>query len=306
MIPGEHSSTTRIMISRRASQACEFWRLICLTVAVTSSVTCCSDRGTEGDALAAASVGVTPCKVDARYARSLVETQSSAATDAPQITNHDPRGSATGLGSALDYGGIEQALVARDETPLALECLQWNYGGGSAMLFVRNFAGPCSVVWEGETTLRAAGDVVISLRNSSCDIARCGSCLYDADAELASPLAALVADGSDSTRVTLELRDCNGELTRAQDWEITLEERGDSCRPVEGWSWVYDKASQSGAFSETQLNLYAPCGDSEGAVECTEDRSCNGGYCVPGCGSDVDCPLDGALTCRDGACMLKP
>jgi hypothetical protein len=299
------------MTHRRAPQASKLLlgpslSLIGLALFATSSVTSCSDRGAEGDDPVVSPVSATRCKLDAPYARYRFDAQASAAADAPSVSDREVLSSGPRRGSAVDYRTVEQALLARDETPIALECLQWNHGGGKAMFSFRNFAGPCSVVWDGEATLKAPGEVVIGLHNSSCEIARCGSCIYDVNAELAGPLEALVAPGSSVTRVTLELHDCKGESTQSYDWEIFLKESGASCRPVDGWSWFYEQASQSEAFTETQLNLYAPCGDSEGAVECTEDRSCSGGYCVPGCGADVDCPLGGALTCREGACLVKP
>lgn len=251
------------------------------------SVPCCS-AGTEGDNPFVGPVDASPCKGEAEYATYLARAALPADGN---------------LGR--DYAALGEALVARDEMPIGLECLEWEYARERLRLAVSNFAGGCSIDWEGEVTVPTPGEVVIALRNPSCDVARCGSCLYDTSAEVALPLEAWAAAGSDEARVTLELHDCKGELGQRFERDIALDAGGISCRPGEAWSWVYADVSESTVFSEAQRNLYAPCGETEGAVECTEERTCNSGYCVPACSSDAECPLDGALTCQEGACLVK-
>ena len=247
--------------------------------------------GTEGDNPFSGPVDASPCKGDAEYADYLARANGRLAPfGSERSTNFDVN---------------EQALVAQREMPIGLECVEWEYSGESLQLVVSNFTSGCAIEWEGETRLVAPGEIVMTLRNPSCEVARCGSCAYDARSEVNGPRADLLGLDGETRRVTLEVRDCNGEPSDSISWQLgPNSERGIRCEPVDGWAWLYGKSSSSDLFDETQLNLYAVCGEAEGAVECTEDRSCNGGYCVPACSATEDCPLGGALTCQDGACLL--
>lgn len=261
---------------------------LCLTV------TGCSSSGTEGDNPFAGTVNASPCKGDAAYA------DYAARPNLPLVSEY------TELG---EYSRVEQALLARDEMPIGLECLEWQLDADQLALTVSNFTGGCGIDWDGRVAVTAPGEVAIQLQNPSCSVARCGNCSYDTNVEVTASAEQLFVDGKPE-RVSLELLDCNGERSAKLEWDVAARPDSDgiTCRPIESWSWIYGKVSGSDLFTEAQLNLYAVCesADEAQSVPCTEDRSCVGGYCVPSCDSDADCPLEGALTCQDGACLVPP
>lgn len=280
-------TTSRIL---SASWAPPLGIVLCLTVP-----SCSNSDGTEGDNPFAGTVDASPCKGEEAYADYLARPRLPLSA-----SNH---------AASSPYTSVDQALVANGEMPIGLECLQWQSEGEQLQLAVSNFTGGCGIDWNGEVALKTPGEVVIRLQNPSCNIARCGNCSYDTNVEItASPDDVFVDD--EPLHVTLELLDCNGERSASLDWDVANSASRDGivCRPIDSWGWIYGKVSGSDVFSEAQLNLYAVCDnpDESESVACTEDRACVGGYCVPNCESNADCPLDGAFTCQAGACLLPP
>lgn len=262
--------------------------VLCLTVP-----SCSNGSGTEGDNPFAGTVDASPCKGDGAYADYLARPHLPLAADHVAFS---------------PFARVEQALIAHDEMPIGLECLQWQSGDEQLQLAVSNFAGGCGINWDGDVVV-TPGEVVIRLQNPACDLARCGNCSYDTDVEITASPANVFADDQ-PLHVSLELLDCKGERSSSLDWEVAASANSDGivCRPIDSWDWIYGKVSGSDLFTETQLNLYAVCDnpDQSEPVVCTGDRACVAGYCVPSCESDADCPLDGALTCQDGACLVSP
>jgi hypothetical protein len=201
-----------------------------------------------------------------------------------------------------DFANIASALVARDEMPVNLECLEWNYADEQLSLMVSNFNGPCGADWSGSTALDSIGKLTVTL--TTCVTAGCGSCVYDTSAEISAPLTQLLDARGETLEMTLSQRDCEGHVSRDNVWLMPLSEQatGIICQPALP---PFGGPPTSDFFSETQRNLYAHCDPSHAyAVECTEDRTCIEGFCMTPCTDDADCPLTGAFTCSEGACRL--
>lgn len=245
--------------------------------------------GTDGARVSSGTATPSPCKHEEAYANYAATITRSASALAQSIRG----GHAT----------LESALIGEREVPVTLECLEWEFQAEQLSIRISNFAGPCGAEWVGATFLKAPGAVSIEL--DTCTAARCGSCTYDTAAELTAPLAEIVAPTDSEVAITLALGDCDGIATSEREWQVPLSSQptGISCKPaVPGLNGFPD----SDYFSETQRNLYAVCDAARApvAVECTEARSCVDGFCLEPCTEDRDCPLDGALVCRDGACKL--
>lgn len=260
--------------------------------------------GTEADNPFAGPVDSTPCKKMPEYASYLAQ-QSSAGLGAQSLTSGFGSG---GSGTGASFASIAQALTVDEQVPLALECLEWTYEGETLHLQISNFLGGCGNEWTGGAGLSAPGQVVVQLDKSECADAACGNCSYDTRAQVNVSAEDLVASGTATTQVTLRLTNCKGEVTRSYEWSVPIaaEPSGITCRAI--WDFfAVQSASAGDVFSEADVNLYARCEDAEYpefTKTCTEDRTCVDGYCVPPCAVDGDCPLGGALSCIDGACLL--
>ncbi len=247
--------------------------------------------GTEGDNPFSGPVNPSPCKGEEDYSTFAAAFKRPPTSLAKAALQHD------------GYATLEHALVAREEMPVTLECLEWDYASGELSLMVSNFSGPCGAEWEGATRLLGAGAVTIQL--DTCLVARCGSCTYDTSGLLAAPLEEIVGSPGNALEVTLALGDCEGQVTSERRWNVPLLEQraGILCQPA---TPQFSGPITSDHFSETQRNLYAVCDPAQApsAVECTEGRSCVEGYCMAPCTEDPDCPMPGVLVCSDGACRL--
>lgn len=258
--------------------------LMTLIVVIPSCLT-----GTEGDNPFSGPVNPSPCKGKEDYSAFAASfKRPPAASLAKAAPKHDR------------YATLEHLLIARDEMPVTLECLEWEYVSGELSLMVSNFSGPCGAKWEGATRLVETGALTIQL--DTCLVAGCGSCTYDTSAQLAAPLEGIVGPAGDTLEVTLALGDCEGHATSERRWSVPLLEQpaGIVCQPaVPPFSPI-----MSDHFSETQRNLYAVCEPPMAHVECTEGRSCVDGYCMAPCTETADCPMAGVLVCDDAACRL--
>lgn len=264
------------------------WRWLCVGFVVLN----CS--GTEGDNPFSGTIDPSPCKGEEEYTNYL-QRRAHELNDTP-------------LSYSDDYVTQNQALVERSELPVGLRCLAWHQSDETLNLFVSNFDASCAVGWESSSEFPSPGKLVLRLTNPSCNIAKCGSCFYDTDARFKVTVAELLNTEQDDLELELQLRDCDGKVTKTFSWRVPLRERarGTLCASLGTSAWrAYSDASSVGKYSETQLNLYAPCDSGSSVdVECSDDRSCIEEHCVPPCESDADCPLSGALTCQDSFCQL--
>lgn len=194
-----------------------------------------------------------------------------------------------------------QRLLPLEDIPVWLECLEWSFFEGTLDYQVANFHGGCEIDWTGGANVISEGHVSVELENESCAVAACGSCLYDlrssGNLELASDTASLVFD--------LVRLDCDGDVTSESTWTLPLSTQplGLLCQKADLWG--AEKVA-SNVSNRAPMDLYSPCGTDapEPSMACADGLTCIAGNCVPPCTENTDCPLSGALECRDGYCQL--
>lgn len=247
--------------------------------------------GTEGDNPFVGSAHPSPCKNKEEF------TSYEPMFARPALTLRELEG------SGGDFASIGSSLVvARDEMPVNIECLEWQYTDGQLSLMVSNFNGPCGAQWTSSTSVDSPGKLTIAL--TTCVVAACGSCIYDTSAQVSAPLTQLLDVEGETLEVALRQGDCEGRISSDEVWQVPLSEQtaGIICQPAKP---SFGGPPTSDYFSETQRNLYASCDPSYvHAVECTEGRSCVEGYCMAPCTQDTDCPLTDVFVCSDGSCRL--
>jgi hypothetical protein len=210
-----------------------------------------------------------------------------------------------------------QALTRAETDPATykgLHCMRWERSGEQVRFDVFNLSGPCYVFWEGRSKRRKDGGLDLVLRNSACQQAACGGCLYDASFEI----EAAQIDGDDAT-VGLLMDNCDDDLDKAGSWQLHSGKNASSL--------VCEYADAMGV--REQRDMYGRCGEANmpciGANSSCEwygldagvDRGqCDSGLtctdvgggdprCLVDCKGDADCPLPDVMACDDGVCRLQ-
>lgn len=200
-------------------------------------------------------------------------------------------------------GQKSQGLSPLEEIPVWLECIEWDFSAGILDYQIANFRGGCVIDWTGGANVISAGHVSVELKNESCAVAGCGNCLYD----LRSSGNLELADDTASVALDLVRLDCEGDITTESTWTLPLaaEPQGLLCQKADLWG---AQSAASNPSSGAPVDLYAPCGpdapDPATMETCADGLTCVAGSCVPTCTEEIDCPLSGALECRDGYCQL--
>jgi hypothetical protein len=225
----------------------------------------------------------------------LVRFDASACKKEPVERSTLPGRSTDAFVTASDYDG--------------LTCVEWERGeGGELALRFLNVAGPCSVAWQGAATARADGGLDVVVKNPSCEVARCGSCLYDFE------LAVRDAEPAGGN-VTLALADCEGELSEQTLSAVLPADAADSgilCRLTDASAFAQQLAQEGRCGS-----VFSPCG--AGSTFCPENTTCTDGLtctdlgdglgslrCLASCAVDEDCTPPGVTQCEDGVCAVPP
>lgn len=196
-----------------------------------------------------------------------------------------------------------QALV-RESDADGLTCVEWQRGaGGDLDLQLYNFSAACGDEYLGKAGFTSDGTLEVSVYRDTCQVAKCGSCLFDFHYQLQS----VSADAPLSVRIGAAV--CESQPTTFSD-ELTLpidaQESGIACRALESAALAW-YARGRGACG----NVNMPCGAScEGADRtCGEGLSCtelapSDSRCLVDCESDEDCP-SGLTRCLDGVCRAS-
>lgn len=197
-------------------------------------------------------------------------------------------------------GGGQQALVSSSDAE-GLQCVEWEpKANGGLRLRLLNFPAPCGKLYLGRAERAADGALELSVYKDTCDLYRCGNCVFDFDFDLVNvPL-----DAPLTLRVGSAV--CRSQSPTFED-ELTLPldsaPDGIRCRALRSDELV-NYASSRGSCGERNM----PCGDCTSAAPaaCAAGLSCwelasGDSRCLTPCGGDVDC-LPGLTTCQDGAC----
>jgi hypothetical protein len=190
-----------------------------------------------------------------------------------------------------------------------LSCVEWERreDGELALRFL-NVTGPCSVEWRGTATARADGGLDVLAKNPSCEIARCGSCLYDFELAVKDTVPSGLS-------VTLALANCKGELSEQTLSVVLPADAADSgirCRYADGSAYGQQLAQEGRCGSR-----FSPCG--AGSISCPENTSCTAGLactelgdgvgsmlCLASCTADEGCSPTGVTRCENGVCSVPP
>lgn len=197
----------------------------------------------------------------------------------------------------------QQALIAQSEAD-GLTCVEWQRGAGGALdLTLYNISEPCSYDEHfGKAELASDGTLVASVYKSTCNVAKCGLCLFDYHFQLQG----MSADAPLPLRFGTAV--CESQPTMYED-ELTLpvdtEESGIICRALESGAVAEFARSKSSCGS---VNM--PCGptcDGPGRTSCDAGLTCtelasNDARCLSDCESDEDCPA-GLTSCVAGVCQ---
>jgi len=205
--------------------------------------------------------------------------------------------SACKRGAPMDPG--EQPLVVSEDAE-GWQCFAWERGVGDALaLRLLNFDGTCVQGWDGEARRADDGALELVIVNTSCNVASCGSCLYDFDYELS------VADEQELP-VRVAMKNCGKDETIwTYEVNLPLEEAssGSLCRPIPSGplGWYALTTDRCGTYN-------MPCGE-----ECQGSSGCDAGLtctalgeedlrCLEACSADDDCssPL---TSCQDQVCL---
>jgi len=195
----------------------------------------------------------------------------------------------------------QQALLRASDAD-GLQCVAWSRGAaGSLSLRLLNFPEPCGDKYLGTSSLTPDGQLQVSVYKDSCQVQRCGLCVFDFDFELTSV----------DTGHPLDLRTgsaiCAGKPTIWDD-AITLaidqDASGVSCRYLER-SALEQYGRGRGTCGERNM----PCGDcsSVNAQSCGTGLTCSpigdgDARCLAACTSDDDC-AGGLMKCLDSLCQ---
>lgn len=283
------NETKDTVIKRHASSVGSWLRGWALLTSALLHPAC---TGTEADNPVMDPVDTTICKGDEEF---VPLASGPAPLDVGGSSNRRP--------IPAQVGQKPQRLSALEEIPVWLECIEWNFSEGTLDYQIANFRGGCAIDWTGGAKLLSAGHVSVELRNESCAVAACGNCLYDlrsnGNLELDSDTESVVFD--------LVRSDCDGDVTSESTWTLPVatQPQGLLCRKADLWG-AEDAASNPD--SGATVDLYAPCGpdapDFSATETCADSLTCVVGSCVPTCTESTECPLSGALECRDDYCQL--
>lgn len=193
----------------------------------------------------------------------------------------------------------QQGLVLSSDAE-GLQCVEWESGSSGLQVRLLNFPEPCGDAYLGKASAGAEG-LSLSVYKNSCQVFKCGWCVFDFEFELSG------IDASHDLPVRIGSAVCESEPTEYGD-QLTLplgkEKEGVLCRymeqgPLEWYGRALDKCGKR--------NM--PCGDCTGAdtTSCAAGLRCtqlgqNDSRCLQECTSDDDCS-GGLTTCQDGVCQ---
>jgi len=197
----------------------------------------------------------------------------------------------------------QQAIVLESDAE-GLQCVEWSKEPGSALsIRLLNFPEPCGEDYQGTAKTAADGTLELAVHKASCDVFRCGTCVFD---------FAYTLSGIDTTRplsIHLGSAICAAEPTTFND-EVTLpvdeQDSGVVCRYL-GRSAVEQYGRGRSTCGERNL----PCGTCDGAddLSCATGLTCseidsNDARCLESCTTDADC-AGGLTSCQDGLCRAS-
>jgi hypothetical protein len=211
--------------------------------------------------------------------------------------------------SSASEPGRSYAQLTQEELPIGLECLLWETEpSGAVTIHMHNFSGGCGVHWQGAVEKLGPTAYRLRLTNPSCNIAGCGSCVYDSDFSIDVSDA---WDGVDAASVPLELTreqfscDEPNEPLGSTRWSLPLGTEPSGVRCEWGDLWATAKVAWA---EEAGGQEFLSCG--ELGEPCVAELSCvdtgvSDQRCLASCTTTDDCASSEIAECRDGYCVPR-
>lgn len=226
---------------------------------------------------------------------SLVSCAGGTETDNPAVSLKDFSSSSC---KNRDPDGGQQGLRL-ETSPAGLQCVTWTADSDALRVQLLNFPEPCGDRYLGVANL--AGDALqLSVHKDSCQVLRCGTCVFDFDFEVSG------VDQSRALPLQLGSAVCETEPTTFGDaLTLPLDEQpsGAVCRYLSR-SAAEQYGRERGACGTANM----PCGDCQSAdrTSCEAGTICTevaegDARCLTSCESDDDC-VSGVSACSDGFC----
>ncbi|MGC4089268.1 MAG: hypothetical protein QM756_15555 [Polyangiaceae bacterium] len=195
-----------------------------------------------------------------------------------------------------------QALLTDSDTQ-GLQCVEWStLASGNLSLRLLNFPEPCGEKYLGQASLTADGSLDAWVYKDTCQVYRCGTCVFDFEYELkgidtAQPLPLRIGSAVCAEQTA----------TFADNLTLPLDTqpRGALCRPLEA-SALHQWGLMRGLCSQRNM----PCGTCNGTdvSSCAEGLVCtqlaaSDARCLAPCTLPEDCP--DTAQCQDSVCRAK-
>jgi hypothetical protein len=195
----------------------------------------------------------------------------------------------------------QQALVRASDAE-GLQCVQWSHDdAGVLQLELLNFPEPCGKKYLGAASLGKDGALELSVFKDTCDVLKCGSCVFDFEFQVKG----VPADSALTLRTGSAT--CESKpITWDPELNLPFDEQpsGIQCRYLRR-NTLEQYASSRGTCGQRNM----PCGGCESLEQvCAAGLTCspvadNDMRCLPSCEADDDC--GGATSCRDGLCQSQ-
>lgn len=208
---------------------------------------------------------------------------------------------------------IRTLRVISNESGLAgLRCVAWQRVSANELrLDLYNFNSACGATWTGNGTVAADGTLNLHIDNPSCNIARCGSCMYDWSFDLNVTIAA-----GGPVPVAISVNAC--AATQAPTtWSAVIgaEQSGIRCTLAD-----YGSLTWQASATNTCGTAGMPCVGSLlcGSGQATSTGTCGAGLvcdssaaenqpvCLVPCTVQDDCPRPDVWSCQSGLCRPIP
>jgi len=198
-------------------------------------------------------------------------------------------------------GEGQQALV-RESDADGLTCVEWTrQPGGALELQLYNIAEPCGE-YLGTAATGTDGSVELTVYKDTCDVFRCGTCVFDFHYELNNVPA------DEPLRLRIGSAVCESKPTTVTD-ELVLpidsQDTGILCRSQDR-SGLEAVARSRGSCGAANMPCGQPC-DSADRETCGAGLTCtelapSDSRCLTDCEADADCS-SGLTTCSNGVCQ---
>jgi hypothetical protein len=196
-----------------------------------------------------------------------------------------------------------QALLRASDAE-GLQCVEWQAdASGTLELQLLNFPEPCGNAYLGAATRDEGGPLLLSVHKDSCQVFRCGTCVFDFRFTLQG------LDTAQDLPLRVGAAVCESEPISYSD-ELILplakHSSGSVCRYLER-NAVEQYGRERGSCGSQNL----PCGDCNGTdtTSCSTGLSCmevapSDSRCLATCSADDDC-RGGLTRCIDGVCQAS-